>query len=38
MLENTMVSLKDLKSAYTSHVKKSVAAREFMKNPPHFIY
>jgi hypothetical protein len=38
MLENTMVSLKDLKSSYSSHAKKSVAAREFMKNPPHFIY
>ena len=38
VLENSFVSLKDLKNTYSSVAKKSLAAREFMKNPPHFVY
>jgi hypothetical protein len=38
VLENSHVSLKELKNSYSSNVKKSLAAREFLKNPPHFVY
>jgi len=38
VLENSLVSIDNLKQTYKSLSKKSVAARDFLNNPPLFIY